>query len=300
MYAPVRAFVPPGIRLLLDGQGRAVTVTNLTHAYRLKPLAYSVASRLSPGCVAQKKSAMKPVHLIARAFALVSLFTILSPVSFRPPNANLPPGHAHAQESSGIVHYPNRERSWDRIPAIMISTKENDPRIRLVHDAVEFWNKTFAELGAAFRLGPVAETSETLPAQFLATMSDAVLSRKPLPDPPETLRAMKGDLIVALSDGDLISFSTGFTKGGRVIVGIRSDRLPPLTLPNVARNVIAHELGHAIGLGHNNDPAKLMCGRPAPCRPDAFRSKVEKYFPLTEVEKVYLLKIYPPGWMPSR
>jgi hypothetical protein len=246
------------------------------------------------------KSAMKPVHPIARACALVSLFTILSPAGFRPPNANLPPGSAHAQESSGIVHFPNRERSWDKIPAIMISTKENDPRIRLVHDAVDFWNKTFAESGTPFRLGPVAETGVTLPAQFLATMSDAVLSRKPLPDPPETLRAMKGDLIVALSDGDLISFSTGFTKGGRVIVGIRSDRLPPLTLPNVARNVIAHELGHAIGLGHNNDPEKLMCGRPAPCRPDKFRSNVEKYFPLTEVEKAYLLMNYPPTWTPSR
>jgi hypothetical protein len=208
--------------------------------------------------------------------------------------ASLIAGNGHAQESSPIVHFPNRERSWDRIPAIMISTKENDPRIRLVHDAVEFWNKTFAELGTPFRLGPVAEISGTLPGQFLTTMSDAVFSRKPLPDPPETLRAMKGDLIVALSDGDFVSFATGFTRGGRVIVGIRSDRLPPLTLPNVARNVIAHELGHAIGLGHNNDPAKLMCGRPAPCRPDKFRSNVEKYFSLTEVEKAYLLKIYPP------
>jgi predicted Zn-dependent protease len=38
-------------------------------------------------------------------------------------------------------------------------------------------------------------------------------------------------------------------------------RLYPLTLPNVARNVIAHELGHAIGLSHNDDPNYLMCGR---------------------------------------
>jgi hypothetical protein len=229
---------------------------------------------------------------MARAFLFVSLFTLLSSEGFPPAS--------RAQETAGIVHFPNRERSWDKIPSITISAKENDPRIRLVHDAVEFWNKTFAELGTRFRLGPIAETSETLPAQFLATMSDAVLSRKLLPEPPETLRLIKGDLIVALSDGDFVSFSTGFIERGRVVVGVRSDRLPPLTLPNVARNVIAHELGHAIGLGHNNDPTRLMCGRPAPCRPDAFRSHVEKYFPLTEVEKAYLLKIYPPSWKPER
>ena len=65
---------------------------------------------------------------------------------------------------------------------------------------------------------------------------------------------------------------------------------------NVGRNVIAHELGHAIGLGHNDDPANLMCGRPASCRPDAFRSNVERYFPLMEEEKQFLLKLYPPTW----
>jgi predicted Zn-dependent protease len=32
-----------------------------------------------------------------------------------------------------------------------------------------------------------------------------------------------------------------------------------MSLPNVPRNVIAHELGHAIGLPHNSDPALLMC-----------------------------------------
>ncbi len=71
-----------------------------------------------------------------------------------------------------------------------------------------------------------------------------------------------------------------------------------MNLPNVARNVIAHELGHAIGLGHNSDPAKLMCGRPAPCRPNLFRCDEARVFPLTDDEKRQLSGMYPREWKP--
>ena len=72
-----------------------------------------------------------------------------------------------------------------------------------------------------------------------------------------------------------------------------------MTLPNVARNVIAHELGHAIALGHNSDPAMLMCGRPAPCRPVAFASPNEHYFPLSPDQRALLLRLYPADWKPE-
>ena len=83
------------------------------------------------------------------------------------------------------------------------------------------------------------------------------------------------------------------------MIGIRSERVFPLTLPNVPRNVIAHELGHAIGLGHNDDPTRLMCGRPAPCRPDAFESRAARFFPLTVEEETMLLEAYPLYWTPG-
>jgi hypothetical protein len=191
---------------------------------------------------------------------------------------------------------PNRARGWDKIPTIVVCGKEGDPRIQLVSEAVDFWNKTLAEIGSGFRLGPVTHTEEMVPADELAARSQSVLARQRALAPSASLTKIKGDLIVVLSDGDFVSFTGPFLSDGRRLVGIRGYQVPPLTLPNVARNVIAHELGHAIGLGHNDDPRNLMCGRPASCRPDAFRSNVEHYFPLMEEEKQFLLTLYPPSW----
>jgi hypothetical protein len=191
---------------------------------------------------------------------------------------------------------------WDRIPELTISTRPDDAGIRLVHDGVAFWNRLLAEIGTPFKLGPIAETSQALPDDYLARLSDSIVGpprQNPLDDPGE-LRQLPGDLIVALSATPLVSFSTCPRPGRRVLVGIRTDRIPPLSLPNVARNVIAHELGHAIGLGHNSDPRMLMCGRPAPCRPNEFVSQTERYFPVADAEKAYLLQLYPSSWKPSR
>ena len=192
------------------------------------------------------------------------------------------------------------DAQWGKIPTITIAAPAQDARIPLALEAVAFWNRQFAELGTPFRLGDVTQTTDILPADYLTRLSAAVLNREPPPEVPERVRQMPGDIILALSDGDFILFARRLPAGARVVVGIRSDQLPPLKLPNVACNVIAHELGHAIGLGHNDDPTTLMCGRPAPCRPAVFRSDVAKFFPLTEADKALLLRLYAPTWAPTR
>ena len=204
------------------------------------------------------------------------------------------PGFSQAIGAATL--FPNRSRGWNKIPTIVVLGREGDSRNQLVIDAVDFWNKQLTEIGSGFKLGPITFISEIIPPEELAELSRAVLDRRGVQEPPRALMQIDGDLIVALSDGDFVSFSGPFLKGGKRLVGIRSFQVSPLRFTNVGRNVIAHELGHAIGLGHNDDPANLMCGRPAPCRPDSFRSNVERYFPLMEEEKQWLLKLYPPTW----
>ena len=212
-----------------------------------------------------------------------------------PPPTSAPPPIVHE-----IIQYPVQERPWTKIPSVTISARADDPRIQLAREAVDFWNQQLAELGTPFRLGTVTQTTELVPLDYLMAKSAATLEGQAGPQFPQSVSRLPGDLIIALSDGDFVSFSTSPGPAARVMVGIRDSQTRPLSLPNVARNAIAHELGHAIGLGHNNDPAKLMCGRPADCRPDAWQSTVERYFPITEVEKAFLLKLYPLTWQPSR
>jgi hypothetical protein len=43
------------------------------------------------------------------------------------------------QALNAATLFPNRARGWDKIPTIVILGKEGDPRIQLVHEAVDFW-----------------------------------------------------------------------------------------------------------------------------------------------------------------
>jgi hypothetical protein len=105
---------------------------------------------------------------------------------------------------------------------------------------------------------------------------------------------VKSDVIVALSHARFNSFTFGWPVARKVVVGIESNETYPLTLPYVARNVIAHELGHVIGLSHSDDAGSLMCSR-AGCH---WPFPTEAFFPLTAIEKAKLLEMYPRGWRP--
>jgi hypothetical protein len=171
----------------------------------------------------------------------------------------------------------------------------SDPRIPFAREAIAFWNIELLRLGRRTHFDSATIRTDSIPDELLrAASGEAVFGfGRATSRLLDTLAREPADIVIALSRADLISFSVRWREGSRGVVGIRRSDIPPLSLPNTVGNVIAHEIGHVLGLDHNGDSTMLMCGRPAPCRPAVFASERARFFPLTAADDRWLRERWP-------
>ena len=178
---------------------------------------------------------------------------------------------------------------------VIIAYDTNDVRLPMALDAVEFWNDVMADLALNVRLvddvriaSPITRALENY-ARSISQRAGRLRGGPGEPDAPAEITDLGVEAVVLLSRQDLMSFAWPVPRRPGHFVAIEEDRTAMAVNPNIARNIIAHEIGHTLGLRHNRDPTTLMCG---PCRTHELAVDRPEYMRLTERDLRRLIERY--------
>ena len=225
----------------------------------------------------------------------------VAPTPATPQAATSTPASLTALPESEVVYdfYPEPEQPWHKIPSIAVLAATDDRRVGMLTESVAFWNEQLEQIGSPFRLGAISHSVEGVSPDAIARLSARFSDQEAF---DEIVRGRREDIVVVMSDVELpFSFATPRRAPDRLrtVIVIRDDSAAPMSHPDVARQVIAHEIGHVIGLGHNNDSARMMCGLPADCELERLQFSPGRFLPLTDGEVEFLKRVYHTGWQPN-